>query len=578
MALGDSESNAFQVKWKRGEWKGMTERAIPNDDNIVCFEKRFRCPCAIYCEKSDNLPRPKHILFSVHVIKDETKRVFGKVLVDVSRFFNVARPELCEFEVESQHEHKASLTVSFSTIPVDRSGLISGGTTTDGSCTSGSDAISWVSGCQEERRALATVSAGDRERIETLFGKLKEDNESPKLAQFQRAQIRRHKARTVQRESQVRSCNGFSLATFLGQSEKPGKVRSQLSIGDAQSVFASSMPLFTKSKIVTESEVTPKVATNLLKSVLGKNWCCSPVTCDKCPRAVGAIVAAFLDLKLFNTEVFADEMYLDIVSEFVASLKDAKVVTDGTEKDLFLVMLLLVRCVVSLKETDGTRISIMKDEIEIALQSMFDAYVSAAASQLAPVAGSMIRMDESSEELAVRMVKEIERIVVEENLPHALEMIFKRELVRKLDALLVNVMCSSPCSFGRAGQWNALITILEGDKGVSLSLFRQAVSVLMMAQTLCNEPGTSEELCSALPVDVIFHLLETEQPDELMPVANDVSKFASHYRLTPGKCGSIDLPAIIDTDKVLSTLPFDWDRCHFDDDEKSRFKYLQAYF
>ena len=571
LSLGHSNSNAFQIKWKRGESKGMTERVIPDDDNLVYFEKRFRCPCSIYCEKGGNLPRPKHILFSVHVIKDETKRLFGKVLVDVSRFFNVAHPELCELELDSPDERKSSLTISFSTTPVDRSQFMGSCSTTDDSLTSTTDATPRVSGRQE-------ASSGD---TETLFEKLKGHDESPKLAHFRRAPVarmRRCKAQTVQRESQVRSCNGFSLATFLRQSENQGKVRSQLSIGEAQSVFASSVPMFTKSNIANDSEMTPKVAINLLKSVLGKNWCCSPVTCDKCPKAVAAIVAALLHLKLFNTEVFADEMYKGIVGEFVASLKDAKVVTDGTAKDLFLVMLLLMRCVLSLKETDENRLSIMKDGIEIALQSAFDAYVWASASQLAPFAGSMIRMDESGEELAARMVKEIERIVAGENLPHALEICFKRELVRKLDALLVNVLCSSPCSFGRAGQWNALITILEGDNGVSLTLFRQAVGVLMMSQTLCDHPEISKALCSALPVDVIFHLLETEQPDELMSVANDVRKFASHYRLTPGKYSSINVPAMVDTDKVLSTLPCDWDRCNFDSDEKNRFKYLQSYF
>jgi hypothetical protein len=61
--------------------------------------------------------------------------------------------------------------------------------------------------------------------------------------------------------------------------------------------------------------VTKKSSVNLLKSVLAKNWCVSPVSGNHCPKAAAAVFAAFVHCKVFESEPHTTEIFNEIIKK-----------------------------------------------------------------------------------------------------------------------------------------------------------------------------------------------------------------------------------------------------------------------
>ena len=113
----------------------------------------------------------------------------------------------------------------------------------------------------------------------------------------------------------------------------------------------------------------------------------------------------------------------------------------------------------------------------------------------------------------------------------------------------------------------------------SIEYFREIASVIMMGSTLCQNPEETPCICPHLPQDVILRTLVNQQPDDLMPLTNDATYYASSYRL------NINLaPKRLKTDgyglsQVLSTIQVEkWHEIQFNEEDYKNFTFLKRYF
>ena len=594
--LGAHDTNPFQVKWKRGETKGMTERAFAGDDDLVTFEKKFQCPCVIYIEKRTRQAKPKYLSVSVMVLKGEKKMIFGKVTVDISKYYKVELPELCELELESPHSKKSMITISFSTTPSMAATTIAAGIMTEMSLMSVSDAMNFKMEKREDWDVSETVSPEDKERIEKFFIKREEDNEARRLAQFKRIgkapskPTLRFAPPVVPERAEASAPKSEELASFLGKGASPRKRPGKRDTARERKAFRASLPCLTEQPEILESttgsdaapaEVVHVSATNLLKSVLGKHWCKSPVQASACPTAVAAVIASFLYANMLDEVNVEFEAFEDMMKEWTTNFENEQLVENETPRDKVIVIMFIMRCLSSMSEGDAKRKAYFQDQVKQLLNSALDAYVSDFISKFGTLADAIINHKITGDQAGDKINKEIATILQSQNLPKPLAEVVKTELIKKIDAFLVNFLCNSDsqCTFGSAGQWNTLITIMDGDKDIHLKLFRQAVGVLMFGQPLCGDPGLAKELCADLPPDVVLHLLNSEKPDDAMPVPNDTRAFQSHYKLDPDSgFGAVNASIDSNLDAVIAALPGDWKSCRFDSDSMQKFPFLRKFF
>lgn len=587
--LAKSETNPFQVKWKRGDVKGMTERAIPGDDNIVTFEKKFQCPCVVYIDKKTHERRPKHLSVSVYVIKGDKSKIFGKVTVDIARFYKVELPELCELELESPHSLKSMITISFSTTPTGAASTIAAGMMTEMSLNSLSEVMNTQIEQREDWDVSEAVSAADKERIEKFFIKRDQENEERRLAQFRRAgkapskPTLRFTPPELPPDSEPVIDRTGDLASFLGRGANPRKRTPKKDTAKERRAFRASLPCLSDQTEIIEPE---KDAGNvpgmpLMKSVLGKSWSVSPVQCATCPNAVGAVIASFLQTNVFDVQKTNSETFESLVKEWFTEFEDASLVESETTRDKIVVLMFLVRCLTGMSEGDSKRRMNIAEQLKTSLKATLDAYISDFIVRFSALASEIMRQKVAPDVAAEKMNKEIGAILKEQNFPEKLSEVVRKELIRKIDAFLVNVLCNSQmsCTFGNAGQWNTLITIMESDKEIPLKLFRQAVGVLMLGQPLCGDPSLAKEFCPDLAPEVVLYLLVNEQPDDAMPIPNDTKLFQDHYSLDiDAGYGIVTAQFESDLEPALASLSCDWKSCQFDKVALSEFEFLQKFF
>jgi hypothetical protein len=167
------------------------------------------------------------------------------------------------------------------------------------------------------------------------------------------------------------------------------------------------------------------------------------------------------------------------------------------------------------------------------------------------------------------------------NLPQPIARYLFEHLAAVLDAKMLNKLIINPTRymFATAVQWNTLVTALDSVAHLHLTLVRQALSVLMMAQSL-TEPDLIdtilESVCPNLEPPLIMHLLRNYQPDEMMPQPIDCCPFAEKFGLNQSAALQAVRPITVTTFRNAATgLDLDgWNKVVVPPDVLRKFPFL----
>ncbi|KAK8870762.1 hypothetical protein M9Y10_008649 [Tritrichomonas musculus] len=96
-------SSYFKLSFQRGNsYHGATDLVKPDDKGILKFEASYDTKCTLYLSKSDATTKPKKLKIILHRFTDQnTSKIYGKIVIDVSKYYGSKSVSYEEFEMES---------------------------------------------------------------------------------------------------------------------------------------------------------------------------------------------------------------------------------------------------------------------------------------------------------------------------------------------------------------------------------------------------------------------------------------------------------------------------------------------
>ncbi|EAY22340.1 hypothetical protein TVAG_378190 [Trichomonas vaginalis G3] len=563
----------FQVEWKRADNSGLTERSLSNDSRDVFFEKRFKCPVTMYVNKKDNSVRPKFINFTVNrFIQGTTKKVFGKFEIDVGAFYNVA-PVIKEFQVESPHSKKSTIFLSITVTPDN---VPNNGLSESSDLTSVSEAMNLASEKIDDWDVSEAKNEEEQAKINEFFEMRVNSKTTQSLASFQH---NRQFKRTNNNGSRMARDNSHSLFTGIPASPPKNKIPKIRRKNDLEKNATSPVFLLPPSDIEIKKDNTAE-AKEILKSVLQKQWCSSPLLPDQMPKPAVAVYAALINSLIFDEESVQPVIFDEIVSDFTKRLKIAIIITRATDIDKFITMIYLYFLI---KRTEGkglTRRTTFNKFLLPVCSFFISCIVDRHLDPLLDLARQLIAGAADPEVLVPSFVESIKQIKTQiSSTPFFNEFIAKR-IIAALDAHMVEILVSSPlrCTFGNSLQLNTFITMMS-DKDIQLPLFKESVLILQMGSSICDDPTLADSICPNLPKQTIVKILSNQQPDDFMPMPNDVMKFVTAHNVAMDEQSSIQYNYKGDFSEIESNFKTDnWKSTQFEKELIEQYSFLKAYF
>jgi hypothetical protein len=594
MKLATTTPDAFQVEWKRSEHKGVSERVFPGSDGMIVFEKQFRCPITIYYDKRKDEVRPKDLAFSFLVHRGGKPKTFGKLLVNVSKYWKVDRPVTENLTVDSARNNPATACISFSTQPSlgpDGSPVLAGD-----DMTSIAEAEQLIADKNEDWDVSEAGGEESRAKLEGFLSRRKEANEQRvSLSGLTRSEGTAGPSRRDRRSGSQMGTAPL-LASFLGQTgggrsaARPARTL-RSAHGKSTAAAASEKP----PEIAAEPEPeaapadnaplsqSPEAVAKLVADAMSWKWARSPLRAGAMPPPVGVILAIFERMELFNPAKFELIVYQSIVSDFMRTFRADTMVMDFTLFDVFLVFLYLLKCVKDPK-IEATRSQYFADELVPLVRTNLDEWISGFLRELLSFGESILDTIVDGELAAPQLWDKVRSIFRPYSLPPAFEQLCQQRLIAMFDARLVSMITdeNNRATFGHAGEWNAVITILRNDtrsgRILVLDLLREAAAVLMMGPALCAEPALAKELVPNIPPAIVLRLLASEKPDDLNPMTNDVAAFAKFYQLNPSETPPpIAVSHTFDLEPLLDAISGDWKTARVDSGPAAHFDFLGSF-
>lgn len=103
----------FKLSFARGSFKGATELVHPDDKGLLKFEASYDTKCTLYLSKSDATTKPKKLKIVLHRFTDEnTSKIYGKIVIDVSKYYGSSSVSYEELEMESGRSIAPVLAIS----------------------------------------------------------------------------------------------------------------------------------------------------------------------------------------------------------------------------------------------------------------------------------------------------------------------------------------------------------------------------------------------------------------------------------------------------------------------------------
>ena len=605
--LAERMDDDFSVEWKRRDHKGMTERAIPHGDIDVFFEKRFKCPVTIYMTKKTKEIKSKFIHFTVNrFVNGITKKVFGKVDIDIAKFYNTS-PITKQYELESPHSKKSYIFISITAQPVMGANGPIGIDTDLGSVSEALDIhpnentqdwdVTEASPEEQQKKIESFFEERAQKKTESLSvfqsrPKFKrstskslliepsplfpiqktENDDSHKITHkpppaglpMPRPNIP-HPIRTPTRGTTRRTSltpAPLQRANTMGSIDLANKDNSNPELlKEQENEMISYAPPARQTKDYVEK------AKEYLKLALNRQWCESPLPEDQIPQPSVAIFSAMLASRLFDEESVNPIAYKEIIEDFLKRVKVNILVTKANNMDRFLIILYLILLLERQTGTGVMRRAELVDKLCKICSYYMDNIVDAQLENLRPIGTELIEGALDNESLVKLFKKELTEASNQVSTIDYLKEFFDERIRIAFQGFLINLLCSSPhrCTFGNSIQLNSFLTMLS-DENIELPIFRQAVSVLQMGMAICDDPNSVKDICPLLPKTTVVKLLSTEQPDEFLPMPNDVMKFISYFNVDTLSAAEMPCKYEGRFDELAKSINTDsWKSVKFDD-------------
>jgi hypothetical protein len=540
----------FQMSWSRGgSAKGQSDTRRPDRDGLIVFDCDFEAKATVFISRADGQIRPKKLSLILRRFPDShTSVIYGKLSIDVGRYYRSKDPVQESMEMESGRSTAPVVTAVFHMVQVGKS--------TDGSERDNS--------YYEEDPQRVPLS--DWDKTETERPPIPEDepvkkkrkkhrktgrNEAEALGPARRRSAPEAPAPATSSETapalsdmpQVPSEASLGLRLAIpdvpdlddGKKRRRGKKKKEeIEVPDLDALLPSE----------PDPEPDDRDITQLIRGVLARPWegFYDKVFLDSSrkfpfPPAIFPIFAIIRHTRLFDPSVVPDEQFADVIDIFFEELDEAPLSADNSAEHRFLTFLLVALLIDRDAKNEGW------DQLRVGrtLNRFIVVLNQAARAVLAPVlrnfevlcnrfATAKFEVDPLLDDF--RLV--LDGVYTSVEFPPAVTRYLMEHLVALLDAKMLNRIIANPGRFLFANGvvWNTFITAFEGVTSFNFKYLRQAVFVLMMAKNLTDRDaidGLIESVCPDLDKILIFNFLKNYHPDAMLPEPINFRAFGDKF-------------------------------------------------
>ena len=616
MRLPEPYSDKFYIQWKRGNFTGMTEQCISNDENSVFFDKKFTCKVTLYISKKDGSIKPKIILFKVYrLINLKDKKIFGELEMDVSTGYQKA-PITQTYSLKSPHHKTSQLIISYEVIPDpirDEDEL-------DTDIASASEAMVQSDDKLEHWDISEALSPEDADRVRSFFmdrenqkqSFLKEFGQLPTPRKHTRSRAqgvpmpdKSGKRNTVQltgydlfesnpehRSSSPQPQNTSNVSkkhkketvptrmTPGSESSNNRRLPPRIPVLDPTQRRSSEDPQrISFIPLPKDSQTEPKA---LIRSLLSKQWCKSPIFGDSVPQPSVAIYTAFLTTDILSiSSTINESTFKEFVEDFFVKYKRSDIVGNAKPIDRFIVSIYLLFLFENMQNANPIRTEQLITHLKQHCTDLLKLIIN-------PLLGDFQKI---IQDLVSSLLDQLSLINDLSSLINAAQMnfsdtnsikdFFTQNLISAIDFRILQYITDTPtsCTFTAAIQWNSTNTVLS-EKDFNFPMFREAASALMMSTILCSDPKSSDEICPHLKKEFVLKILMNQQPDDFCPIPNDVTTFIHEYNISSTSTAGKDVfEYSTNFDELKTKLNVeDWKSTKFDSLTLTAFPYLKKFF
>ena len=576
--LPKQNNDLYQVQWKRGAHEGFTEKVVSND-GIAFFGNKYRFNVTFYFTNKKNY-KPKILEIKIFVYKNgigTNRKVLGKLFIDLTNYISNNRPETASFLLESPHRKKTTLNMIILVKLVDSFSALTSSLETNASLSSISDATMLTSDRESSWDVSSILSSEDESRIKKFF-KTREESKKQYECSLQNFIKDASQKKTLRSKYKNQETKLPPLINELSKTE----------VSPTQKINSFLFPNIQNKAHAKKSKsgtfLTFQAVTNLLNLILSYSWDRTPIHIDPYPKASSVMYGFLLYTKILNEYAINESFFKSLSQTFFDELDKQKFIFNCSKSDNFLVLIHFLALLNIPSGFDARRLAIFNSNIfEKAKQSFYEFVSSLIDTNMHLFIEKLFQPKFDVNKILELFHMEFSNISQRENFNQEILNYVIEYAIILLDFNLLNYLINHPdiCTFSNSMAWNSLVTsISTSNQKIEFKLFREANSILMMAQSVCTTPTICKEIAPNLPKEVILKLLKNQKTDEFLLEPNNTKIYEEFYeKELHEECHSLKPPnfdAIGEIVSIINTKK--WNMQTFTERDYSNFPFLQTIF
>ena len=514
----------FRLFWVRGSEKGQSDMMTPDENHKINFNGTFEARCTIYISKTDGHARPKKLkLVLKRYVDSQTAKIYGRLTIDVGRYFGVKGFKRESIEMESGRSTAPVMNASFMLKQIGDS-TISDIDMNEKSYFEEDDARQPLADWDQTEQKDGEDKAKMLTPAEVL------EQEEMRAEQVGKRKRKRKSSTTVRED------------VDMEEGEEKKRKRRKISRQKKEELddVSDEEPKKEEEEKEDEAEARKVDIAQLLKNVLTRQWdsMYKDVLIDSrkkvpFPPAVFPILAALLHTKIFDEEEVTEDQFQSAMSVFFEEYEKAPLEKRASNESKFLTSLVL--CLVL--DMWSNREDLLRERVMEFLRKMSTLLSQIATKIVSPflmnfqvLCNRFATAKFEVDPLLDDFKQVLEGVWANLKYPDSINKLMKEQFMALLDATLLNKLIANPARFmfSNAIVWNSFITAFETVEKHPLDSLRQSVCAMVMAKNLTT-PESSQEiivtLCPDLDKKLLVYFMKNYRPDEMMPDPIDYERF-----------------------------------------------------
>ncbi|OHT07058.1 hypothetical protein TRFO_24709 [Tritrichomonas foetus] len=333
-----------------------------------------------------------------------------------------------------------------------------------------------------------------------------------------------------------------------------------------------------------ETKVSPKeAAREFLEKTTSRIWSQSPLDATKgIPKASAVLFAAIVESQILQTNKITDEKeFQEIADDFVSILKTRSVVERATLYDSLVVVLYLLKLIRGAEGDQNRKEYLSEKFAQEVCKPKFLEYIEENSIDLTSAAQCIVMCTVDNNSGISLIDLSMERILTKDPMFNGMKEAVKQMAIQLFDIQLLKNLLDNDYQirFGNAVMWNQMFSVVNEEKNIDFTMFREAIGVMMMAQGICANPEVMIDVAPHLTPQFVYKVMESELPDDCLPLSNDTTTFVAFFNIDKSRSPEVSVFNYYDDfSEMIIDFPDNWRDVKVTFEDVKAFPFLSKYF